>query len=401
MPRARPNYGWVVVAALAVTETTSWGVIYYGFGVFLKPLEADFGWSRLQLTGAFSVALACQGVAAVAVGRWLDRASPRLLMTCGSIAATLGTLAWSRTSSLVGFYLLWAFLGAVMSTVLYDPAFTVVAKWFVGVERRRALTAVTLVAGFASTIFLPLEDALISRYGWRQALVILAVILGSVTIPLHALVLRPSPRLEEPPDVLLPVGHGIELRELYRTRAFVGLAFALVCFAFAMSALSVHQVAYLIERGYSPEFAAGVTGVLGAMQVAGRLIFDPLHRWLSRRAVTTLVFGVMAAALVLLPSGGGTAVVWTFVLVYGAARGMATLLRATLVADLFGAARYGTISGVLTFLTTTALASAPVLAGALYDTFGGYQPVLWLIAGVALAGAVAANRIEAPSRAAR
>ncbi|MDH4148717.1 MAG: hypothetical protein OEY23_26485, partial [Acidimicrobiia bacterium] len=119
------------------------------------------------------------------------------------------------------------------------------------------------------------------------------------------------------------------------------------------------------------------------------------------RAVTTLVFGVMAAALVLLPSGGGTAVVWTFVLVYGAARGMATLLRATLVADLFGAARYGTISGVLTFLTTTALASAPVLAGALYDTFGGYQPVLWLIAGVALAGAVAANRIEAPSRAAR
>ena len=92
---------------------------------------------------------------------------------------------------LAAFYALWIAIGLVMATVLYEPAFTVVAKWFRDAEtRRRALTAVTLVAALASFIFLPLSQALIDAHGWRDALVVLAVILAVVTIPLHAFVLR-------------------------------------------------------------------------------------------------------------------------------------------------------------------------------------------------------------------
>ena len=116
-------------------------------------------------------------------------------MTAGSIAGVLLVLAWSRVdgprspSTRCG-----PAIGLVMATVLYEPAFSVLAKWFPAAEqRRRALTALTLVAALASFIFLPLSQALIDAHGWRDALVILALILAAVTIPLHALVLRPAP----------------------------------------------------------------------------------------------------------------------------------------------------------------------------------------------------------------
>ena len=113
-------------------------------------------------------------------------------MTAGSIAGTALVLAWSQVDGLAAFYALWIAIGVVMAIVLYEPAFTVLAKWFPDADqRRRAMTALTLVAALASFIFLPLSQALIDAHGWRDALVILAVVLGAITIPLHALVLRP------------------------------------------------------------------------------------------------------------------------------------------------------------------------------------------------------------------
>lgn len=393
--------GWAIVAALSVTETTSWGVLYYGFPVFLKPMEETFGWSRATLTGAFSLALAVQGLTAVAVGRWLDRHSPRALMTAGSVAATALVLAWSRVDTVAGFYLLWAAIGAVMATVLYEPAFTVIAKWF-HTERTRALTAVTMTAALASFVFLPLESRLVRAHGWRDALVVLAVVLGVVTVPLHALVLRPAPaggplrRIDA--GAVTPVADGPEhtTRAALRLRSFWFLAAALVGMSFVSSALAVHQVAYLTERGYAASFAAGVTGVLGAMQLPGRFLFAPLLRRLSRRAVTTLVFALLCVGLTVLVLSTARVAVWAFVVVYGTGRGMITLLRATLVGDLFGARHYGSIAGVLAACTTVAVAGSPLVAAGLYDRLGDYRVVLWLLLAVALVALAAASRIEAP-----
>lgn len=387
--------GWAIVAALSITETTSWGVLYYGFPVFLKPMEATFGWSRAALTGAFSVALAMQGLAAVLVGRWLDRHSPRALMTCGSIAAVALVVLWSRVHSLAAFYLLWAAIGVVMSTILYEPAFTVVTKWFVE-RRRQALTAVTLVAGLASFIFLPLENRLIDAHGWRDALLWLALILAVVTVPLHAGVLRKAPPLEALHAAAGPGPAQPEhsTADALRTSMFWFLAAAMVASSFVASGLAVHQVAYLVERGYSSAFAAGLTGVLGAMQLPGRLVFAPLLRWLPRRVVTTIVFAMLTAGLVILALGGGTASVWAFVVVYGMGRGMSTLLRATLVGELFGARHYGSISGVLAFCTTAATALGPVFAGVLYDAVGGYRAVVWVLVSFGVLSVGAASQVE-------
>jgi len=179
----------VIVAALSVTETVTWGIIYYGFPVFLQPMERDLGASRVAVTAAFSIGLATSALASIWVGRWLDRRGPRALMTAGSCLATLLTLAWARVHTVPTLYLVWLLMGFAMAATLYEPAFVVVVSWF-SRGRDRALLTVTLVAGLASTIFMPIEAALLERLGWRSALTLLAVVLGVTTIPIHALLLR-------------------------------------------------------------------------------------------------------------------------------------------------------------------------------------------------------------------
>ena len=185
-------YGWYITITLAFTETISWGILYYSFSVFLNPMQADLKWSLSELTAGFSIALLTTGLLAFPVGAWIDRHGPRLLMTIGSITASVLVIAWSRVTNLAAFYGIWVGIGACAATVLYEPAFTVIAQWFIQ-KRSAALATVTFAAGLASTIFLPLSDALLRAYGWRTAVLIFGLFLALTTIPLHALILRRHP----------------------------------------------------------------------------------------------------------------------------------------------------------------------------------------------------------------
>ncbi len=191
LPRA-PFYGWRIVAVLAVTETISWGVLYYAFSVFQVPMGAELELTSAQLSGAFSLAVLLTGVAAVPVGRWLDVRGPRGLMTAGSAMCALLVVAWSQVQTAAGLYLVMAGIGLARAAVLYDPAFAVIVRWF-HTRRSGALLAVTVVAGFASTVALPSSNALIEAMGWRRALLVLAVVLALGTVLPHWLVLRRDP----------------------------------------------------------------------------------------------------------------------------------------------------------------------------------------------------------------
>ena len=292
-----PRYGWAVVAVLAVTETVSWGVLYYAFAVFQAPMQRDLGWSRPELTGAFSVALATSALAAFPVGRWLDRHSPRPLMTAGSTAGALLVLAWSRVHELWLFYLIWVGIGLAMACVLYEAAFTVIAKWF-RAQRRHALTALTLVGGLASFVFSPLSNWLIDAQGWRSALVTLAIVLAVATVSLHGLFLRGAPtRVEEdvPPfaDGELPTAQPerpIATGAAIGSSGFWYLTAAFVLSSFAISAVAVHLIPYLLEAGRSAGFAAAAAGLLGVMQIPGRVVFASASRALPRRYEAPVVF---------------------------------------------------------------------------------------------------------------
>ena len=382
---------WAIVGALSITETVSWGILYYAFAVFLLPMQRELGFSTAQLTGAFSLALLISGIAGIAVGRYLDGRSPRALMTAGSIAGVLLVLAWSRVDGLAAFYALWAGIGFVMATVLYEPAFVVLAKWFpASGQRRQALTALTLVAALASFIFLPLSQALIDAHGWRDALVILALSLAAITIPTHALVLRPAP---EVPAENRGSSPSSSARDALRSAPFWLLSAAFFLATFTGIAMTVLAVPYLVERGYSAPFAAFAVGLIGFSQIPGRVLFAAAGRRIPAAWATAGVFALIAAGIALLVGVHGTAATITGLVVLGMGNGMSTLARATLVADRYGASAYGTIGGVVASFTTGARAAGPV-AAATYAQLVGYTTLLWTLAALAAAAAALAFRAE-------
>ena len=379
----RLSYPWLLTVTLGFTETVSWGVLYYAFSVLVAPMEADLGWSRAEITGAFSLALVTLALAGVGVGQWLDRRGPRLLMTAGSILGVVLVLAWSQVRDLASFYVLWVAMGLCWSATLYSPAFATVTAHF-RERRTEALTVVTLMAGFASTIFYPVTAALVATLGWRDALVALAAILAVATILPHALVLRAAPVHAEHHEGSLSLG------EALRHPSFRWIALGFALFALG-SGLNVHVVPYLVGRGYELGTAAFVAGLVGAMQVVGRLSLAPLERRLSPAVVVGSVYGLQPVAIALLLLLSGPVAPFVFVVLFGASRGADTLIRNTLVARLYGPRRFASIQGVLQLAITAALAVGPVALGALYDRFGGYDVGFWLVAGASVVAAVAVS----------
>ena len=386
---------WGIVGALSVTETVSWGILYYAFAVFLIPMQRDLGYSTAELTGAFSVALLVSGAAGIAVGRFLDRHSPRALMTIGSAAGAALVLAWSQVHGLVAFYAIWVAIGLVMAAVLYEPAFTVLAKQFPATaDRRRAMTAMTLVAALASFIFMPLAQALIDAHGWRDALIALAVILAVVTLPLHALVLRPAPR-DDHAAAAVAGNHNrsVAAGDALRSAPFWMLSGAFLLASLTAFAMAVHAIAFLLSRGHSPAFAAFAVGLIGISQIPGRLLFAPLAARLPRPAATASVFVLIGLGVAVVVSVYSTTAVVAGLVLLGMGNGMATLARATAIADLYGAGAYGTIAAVAGAMTTGARALGPV-AGALYAAAFGYVALLWTLAALALVAAGLAWQAE-------
>jgi MFS family permease len=378
----RIYYGWFVVAALCITETVTWGIVYYGFPVFLRPMEDALGASRVAITGAFSTGLAVAALAGISVGRWLDRHGPRALMTLGSCLATALCFAWARVESLPALYAVWFGMGFAMATTLYEPAFAAVVSWFATRGRDRALLTLTLAAGLASTIFMPIEAWLLERIGWRATITVLAVVLGVVTIPLHALVLRrPPDEPEAPPGTVARAGPAsLTLGAATRTTVFWVLAVAFVIGNFATVSVTIHLIPYLSDHGYTPALAAVMIGWMGAMQLVGRILFVPVGAWLGPRAVAAAVFAVQALAIAQLPMVRVLPTLAPFVMMLGAANGMSTLARASSVAEIFGPRHYGAISGAMALGANGARAVGPVGASLLVIALGSYQRLFWVFA---------------------
>jgi MFS family permease len=386
--KTKPYYGWPMLVGLSVAETLSWGILYYSFSVFIRPIEAELGWSRTQVTGAFSLALLVAGLAAVPVGHWLDTRGARGLMTTGSLLGALLFAALAHVTTLPALYVIWTGLGVSMAMVLYEPAFAVVATWFVR-HRDRALTVLTLFGGLASTVVVPLATWLLERQGWRGAVLTLAFILACTTLPLHGLLLRrqpsdvgahadgdPLPSQGSRPLPSARPGLGSVMAE----GRFWGLTAAFSIASLATVATSVHVIPYLAGKGVSAAAAGSVLALIGLMQLPGRLLFASFRRRLGWEWTAAVVYLMQGAAVLLLLVGTSGPVLAAFVCLFGMGNGMATLLRASTLVELYGIERYGRVGGVVSFCSTVGRAAGPVLASVVYAAASGYAPVMGLLA---------------------
>jgi MFS family permease len=411
--RRRDFPGWRMVWALAVTETVAYGVLFYSFAVFLVPMQRDLGASTAQLSGALTVAMAVTGAAAVGVGRWLDRHGARWLMTAGSLLGAACVVGWSQVRTLPQLYLVFTGIGLACAAVLYEPAYAVINTWFRR-DRRAALLTLTVVAGFASTVFLPTSQALIDALGWRGALLVLAGLVALCAVP-QALLLRHSPAdLGLTPDGAAPAEAAAPhvpaaapvpaADSPWRHPAVRRLTLATALEMLATTAVAVHLVGHLLERGASSTLAAAAAGSLGAMSVAGRVALTALAgRFGTGPVSATLIAGqaVGVALLLALPQPVSTVL---FVLLFGAGFGTIHIARPALLGSYVPAAVFASVSGGQALAGQAGRVVAPVAAGALIGT-AGYGVAFGAVAACVLAAAaliLSAERAAAltPERAA-
>jgi predicted MFS family arabinose efflux permease len=246
------------------------------------------------------------------------------------------------------------------------------------------------MAALASFIFLPLSQALVDAHGWRDALVILALVLGATTIPLHGLVLRGAPSPKPSPE---RGDRTVSARSALRSLPFWLLSSAFFLGTFTGIAMTVHAIPFLLERGYGAAFAAFAVGLVGFSQIPGRILFALIGSRLPRELAVSAVFVLIGAGIAVLVAFDTTAAVLAGLVLLGMGNGMATLVRATAIADLYGGASYGTINSVAAAGTTVARAAGPV-AAAVYAAALGYDTLLWTLSGVAAVAALFAYRAE-------
>lgn len=408
LDRSPRFHGWNIAWALAVTQTVGFGILFYCFQVFTLPMETELGLTRAQTSGAYSLALLLSGATAIPVGRWVDRRGARAIMTVASFLGACLVFAWSYVEGLAALYVVQAGIGLVMSAVLYDVAFTVLAVWFRR-NRLKAMLIVTLVAGLASTIFVPLATWLVQWLGWREALRALALVMLCTTVPLHGLVLRDNPRrLGTSPDGD-PVTadrsatdeDSMSVRDALRGGAFWWLSTAFTFDRIASVALAAHAVPLLLERGHAPGLVASVVATIGVMQLAGRLLFTPAARQADLATLTSITFAVRAAALILLVLPLSATGLFVFAALFGGANGATTLGRAALVAERFGPANYGTINGSMSTMIAVVQTVAPLSVGFMRVATGDYALALVALAGTALLASFSVTRARSHSVAAR
>ena len=375
---------WRIVVALGITQIVSWGTLYYAIALLIDPLSAAVSATPATVVGAFSVALLVAGLLSSPMGALIDRHGGRAVMTFGSALCALLLMRLPHVHSVVELYLLWAGLGVAMAATLYDPAFAVLAQVF-RERQRKAITMLTLFGGFASTVFWPLTQTLVARFGWQDAVLMLAAVNLLVCVPLHALML-PAGASNEAPRAAKTVSRGA-LHAVLRDPSFYWLCAAFTGNSLVFSAMSIHLIGVLEGKGLSTADAAWVGALIGPMQVLGRILEFTFLSKANPSRVGMLAMGLPPRSLPVLGFGHGHLGVGLFAPLYGAGNGVITIVRGAIPVELYGAAHYGAVNGAMATPVLLAKAAGPIAASLAFAGVGIGSALVLTLALIAAAAA--------------
>jgi MFS family permease len=338
-----------IVWLFGLTQIIGYGALYYSFAILADDVARTFGWNQEQFFLAFSVALAASGLIAPRMGRALDRYGAARVMAWGSAASTicLGLLAvapwsWVFASALI--------LSQIAATfVLYDAAFTALVQATGGKAQLR-IVHLTLIAGFASSIFWPLTHWLDAALGWRIVLGLYAALNLIVCLPVHALVARwrrEGIEADGPSSEAVAAASEGQLRAKQRRRAFILIASGFSLSSFALSAVLSQMVPMLSALGFGST-ALVVSTLFGPAQVAVRFINMMLGSRRHPLTVTFLALSLLPLGLFIVaataPHEGGAV---AFVILVGLCSGLKSIVQGTLILALFGSEGFGRRAGLL------------------------------------------------------
>jgi MFS family permease len=375
-----------IVWPLAIAQVIMWAAMYYMFPALLLEWERDLGWSKTELSGAFTLALVMSAVLAPGVGRIIDRGFGRRIFTGSAILGSLFLALLSMVTKLWQFYAVWIVIGMAMSGGLYEACFAILTR-VMGTKAKQAITLVTLVAGFAGTLAFPGAHAMVGIFGWRGTVLSFATVIILIATPLIWFGCRFSERQGETPKVI--AGHETtETFGIFRSTRFWLLAVAYTMIALDHGVLLTHLLPLLDDRGIQSEAAVLAASMLGPMQVAGRLAMIAAGLRVSTLGIFIVAYISMAiAALSLLGSGTVPVFIVCFILFQGAGFGVMSIMRPVMTAELFGRNNFGLISGSLAVPYLGAAAAAPTIA-AIICLVGGYDLVILFAIGASGFGLV-------------
>jgi len=361
------------VVALGITQITAWGTSYYCLGVLAKSIGGDMGWSRGFVFLGFTVALLAMGVVSSPVGRAIDRYGGRVVMTLGTLLVSTGLLALAHVHGEAAYLAVWVFLGLGMRLCLYDAAFAALVQ--VAPSRgRKAISYLTLFGAFASSVFWVVGQALNERVGWRQTLVLFAVINLVVCLPLHWFGLArretsPGAAAPTPASPASPDGPPLEGRA--RSIAIVLFALIMSLNGFVFGAISVQLVPLRDAAGMATAAAVWVASLKGVAQFGGRVVEIVFARNLRAITVGRIAVWILPPSLLLLLLGTSRLpLVVAFTLLMGASQGVITIVRGAVPLALFGAQGYGAVLGVIATPILVVNAVSPTVFAWIVDRWG-------------------------------
>lgn len=382
-----------------MAQLITWGSIFYGFALFMVPLEKALNMTRAQSSLGFSLMLLMEGLLAFFIGRWIDRGHERFIMTAGSIVVALLLLVHSVIDSMLQFYVVWTLLGVAMACTLYPPAFAVLTRRFPN-HFRRAIIILSFLGGLASTVFIPLLAWLMEVFDWRATMCVMAALQLIVCAPIHFYLLRGAKSglsskvaadglsdLEIDPTLPHSTKSNRSIRQFMLKPVFWQLSSFVVLLMAATSALPAHMVSLMRESGLGETWAIAVPASIGVLQVVGRLgLYLLEHRidvHTSNRWVTLLI---PLGLFVLIMGHGEVVGCLVFVVLYGLGNGMLTIVKGTVMAEYVSKAHMGSLNGILGVPMSVARAASPLLMGLMWSPSDGYSYGLWLILIVSLIG---------------
>ncbi|MDK1386986.1 arsenite efflux MFS transporter ArsK [Sinorhizobium sp. 8-89] len=375
--------------ALGLTQIVGYGTLYYSFSILAPDMARELEWPEQWVFGALSVALLIGGLFAPIAGKWADGFGAGRIMTLGSAGAAVALVACAAAPDRSAFVLALVAMELASSFVLYSAAFVAIVQ-FGGSNAQRSITHLTLIAGFASTLFWPLTSAMHQSFSWREVYVAFAAMHLVLCLPIHAWIARLTRRAAVAAPSLAAITTATHERPIAVASQDRSIVFLLMLTGFAvegfiLSSILIHMVPLMAALGMG---TAGllVASLFGPAQVASRLINMLFGRGLRQVWLALIAATLLPLALIVLlttnPSMPGAIV---FAILFGLGSGLTSIVGGTLPLELFGLEGYGARLGWVTAARQVSSALAPfALALAMAGT--GVTPSLWAMVALGAIG---------------
>ena len=373
------------------------GMVFWSAGLFIAPLEDQFGWSRAQVSFAFSLSHLVAGLASPVTGRLVDR-GPRRVIRAGLPFFLVSYLLLANLGALWQWYIFIALQGIVVHFIFIIPYMSLVGRWF---DRRRSLTSALLGTGLmgGAMVMVPVMRLMIDWLGWDGAYLFAALLSLVALAPLALFVVRDSPadvgaamdgRPHSGRQSSAPAVAGVTLGTAVRSRLFWTLAFGMTLYSVGQITLIVHSAPLYESFGVSAATAALLISLTAGVAIVPRLVAGAVAASIQRLELAAMAVALIAmtSALVLVISTSALAI-GIFLAIWIVAFGCGGwMFQALLIPRAFGVAHFGAIAGTMMITSTLGTMAAPTVAGAIFDSTGSYHWALVMLVGTFAASAV-------------